>query len=298
MENKKNHPFKLINGGKKDLTREVCIMELFWQGKKERAFDLMCRLLEKEIMAIIKQFGIPGYMKEDARQEGYLVILEEMNRYDPKRKGAVTYFRPYIMHGIAEYARNNTYGCSKYYMKQLKKVEKMEREALQEKKILTIDEIRKFSGQNYKNCIMALEQKGRMKNTISFDEAEVAHTGISEEYPVEDIVFHKMDMETMYEALKKIDERSRDIITKYYGLYDGIPYSYVELALEYKASQTAMRREMGKILSILRFFMEMEINYTGQAHRVKDQREIVSLDHKKRNEDRKITMEITYRVSV
>lgn len=298
MGNKKNHPFKLITGGKKDLTREVCIMELFWQGKKERAFLLMCRLVEQEVIGVINQFGLPKHMREDARQEGFLAVLEEMERYDPKRKGAVTYFRPYIMHGIAEYARNNTYGCSKYYIKQLKKIEKMEKEALLKKKILTIEDIKRCSGQKYKNCIMALEQKERMKNSISFDDPEFNSKYLEEGYPVEDLVFHKMDMEVMYDAVLKLDSRSREILYKFYGFYDGIPYTYVELALEYRVSQTAMRREMEKIMAILRFFMEMEANYVEEKEYESESGEIVYLEHNKRNDDRKITVEITYKVSV
>lgn len=196
---------------------EFAIMEKYHRGgefKKEAAGE-MCMMLEKFIGDIIsKRYSSYSKDRDDLQQQGFLGILEAIDRYDPNKGRPTTYFGNSIIHYISTFLDNKYRSTTPYYAKHMRLV----REAIQNFEMTrtpwTEADICQVTGLSRKQVANALSNSKRLEEKCSLEyEAEVTEAGqkIGIKDPAE-IVSDKIVTDALEEALENLDEIDKDIV--------------------------------------------------------------------------------------
>lgn len=208
----------------------------------------------------------------DLIQEGTLGLLRAINLYDPDKaeNKFSTYSYYFIKWYIDRFVNVNKYDMT-ISVHNIPVVEKVA-SRMKEGEVLTIEDIQNDYGRNYATSSAILTVASGLRsvfldanyavNSRDNSDRTTANEYVTPSSTIDfvDDIANKDYMDYLMEPLSK---RQKDIITKYYGLFDSEPMTFRQIAAILGYSRQLINKEQKKSIQIMRGRLQLENKKNG-----------------------------------
>lgn len=208
----------------------------------------------------------------DLIQEGTLGLLRAINLYDPDKaeNKFSTYSYYFIKWYIDRFVNVNKYDMT-ISVHNIPVVEKVA-SRMKEGEVLTIEDIQNDYGRNYATSSAILTVASGLRsvfldanyavNSRDNSDRTTANEYVTPSSAIDfvDDIANKDYMDYLMEPLSK---RQKDIITKYYGLFDSEPMTFRQIAAILGYSRQLINKEQKKSIQIMRGRLQLENKKNG-----------------------------------
>lgn len=208
----------------------------------------------------------------DLIQEGTLGLLRAINLYDPDKaeNKFSTYSYYFIKWYIDRFVNVNKYDMT-ISVHNIPVVEKVA-SRMKEGEVLTIEDIQNDYGRNYATSSAILNVASGLRsvfldanyavNSRDNSDRTTANEYVTPSSTIDfvDDIANKDYMDYLMEPLSK---RQKDIITKYYGLFDSEPMTFRQIAAVLGYSRQLINKEQKKSIQIMRGRLQLENKKNG-----------------------------------
>lgn len=208
----------------------------------------------------------------DLIQEGTLGLLRAINLYDPDKaeNKFSTYSYYFIKWYIDRFVNVNKYDMT-ISVHNIPVVEKVA-SRMKEGEVLTIEDIQNDYGRNYATSSAILTVASGLRsvfldanyavNSRDNSDRTTANEYVTPSSTIDfvDDIANKDYMDYLMEPLSK---RQKDIITKYYGLFDSEPMTFRQIAAVLGYSRQLINKEQKKSIQIMRGRLQLENKKNG-----------------------------------
>ena len=229
----------------------------------ERVVDANFKMIVKEANKYASNFKYDNrhFDVYDLIQEGTVGLLQAIKLYDPNKQVGnkfSTYSYYFIKWYMDRFVNINKYDMT-ISVHNIPVVEKIASRMRQGEEI-TIEDIQNEYGRNYATSMAIYNIASSLRsvfldanyNSNSKDDSD--RTTANEYVAPQSVNFvdEIADRDYMEYLMSPLSERQKEIITKYYGLFDNKPMTFREIAKEHGYSRQLANKEQKKSLQIMR----------------------------------------------
>lgn len=208
----------------------------------------------------------------DLIQEGTLGLLRAINLYDPDKaeNKFSTYSYYFIKWYIDRFVNVNKYDMT-ISVHNIPVVEKVA-SRMKEGEVLTIEDIQNDYGRNYATSSAILTVASGLRSVFldanyAVNSRDNSDRTTANEYVTPsstiDFVDNIANKDYMDYLMEPLSKRQKDIITKYYGLFDSEPMTFRQIAAILGYSRQLINKEQKKSIQIMRGRLQLENKKNG-----------------------------------
>lgn len=207
----------------------------------------------------------------DLIQEGTLGLLRAINLYDPDKaeNKFSTYSYYFIKWYIDRFVNVNKYDMT-ISVHNIPVVEKVA-SRMKEGEVLTIEDIQNDYGRNYATSSAILNVASGLRSVFldanyAVNSRDNSDRTTANEYVTPssiDFVDDLANRDFMDYLMRPLSKRQKDIIIKYYGLFDNDPMTFRQIATVLGYSRQLINKEQKKSIQIMRGRLQLETKKNG-----------------------------------
>lgn len=221
---------------------------------RETDLEELVARLDKYVSARAKrEFASYKYADlDDVTQTCWETIIRQYGRYTPAKGMLTTYYNNWLIHAFASYKNYLAYGGeTSHYCKNANAV----RSAISRLEDMDInpapEKIAAITGLSYANVQDALAVIHGSQQ-ISLDQVDDLEYTATQADSAEEVFFDQFYLRQLIaEAMRPLDDKTRQAVTMYYGLDGGAPMTYHEIADRLDIRPDAVRERISYALRYL-----------------------------------------------
>jgi len=233
------------------------------QDSLERVVDANFKMVVKEANKYTSNFknDIRHFDVYDLIQEGTLGLLRAINLYDPDKvdNKFSTYSYYFIKWYIDRFVNINKYDMT-ISVHNIPVVEKVA-SRMKNGETLTIEDVQREYGRNYATSTAILNMASGLRSVFldanyAVNSRDNSDRTTANEYvtpsSTSDFVDDIVENDYMHYLMRPLTERQKEVIIKYYGLFDNKPMTFRQIAKALGYSRQLANKEQKKSLRIMR----------------------------------------------